>query len=128
MAGITIRKETGGVRPLASGSRPGCNCLGNLYLERDENGKITPTVAFGASVKIFEMYLKNLNGKRGGYSLVDLRMDKDVIDVISALTGTITQRKMASQLAVIGLRTHKLPRKSVRDWMKIINDLMPELE
>jgi len=126
--GITIRREIGGVRPLAIASRAGCNCLGNLYLQRDENGKIMPAVVFGAAVKIFEMYLKHLSGKRGGYSLEGLRMDKDVIDVISALTGTITKRRMTLQLAVIGLRTHKLPRKSSRDWLKIVNDLMPELE
>lgn len=126
--GIAIRREIGGMRPMDVASRPGCDCLGGLYFQRDENGKIMPAAVFGAAVKTFEMYVKHLNGKRGGYSLEGLRMDKDVIDVISALTGTITKRRMTLQLAVIGLRTHKLPRKSSRDWLKIVNDLMPELE
>lgn len=74
------------------------------------------------------MYVKCLDGKHGGYSLADLRADKDVIDVISTLTATMTKRTMSLQLAVISMRTRKLPYKPSREWRKIVNELMPELE
>jgi len=107
---------------------PGHTCLGHLYLERDENQKITADMAFGAFVKVVQSYLKHLAGKRGGYSLESLRTEKDVIDVISTLTGSMTSRTMVLQLAVIGRRSSKLPKIPLKDWRKIISDLMPELE
>ena len=107
---------------------PGCSCLGHLYLERDNDQKVSVNAAFGAAVKIVSMYVKHLAGKHGGYSLVDLRTDKDVIDVISTLTTTMIKRTMSLQLAVISMRTRKLPYKPSRDWRRIVNELMLELE
>lgn len=126
--GIIIQKETGGVRRLPVAYQPGYTCLGHLYLQRDVKGRITPEVAFGAFVKVVQGYLKHLDGKRGGYSLESLRTEKDVIDVISTLTGSVTNRTMVLQLTVLGRRSNKLPQKPVGYWRKIVGDLMPELE
>ncbi len=107
---------------------PGQTALGHLYLERDESEKITADTAFGVFVRIVQGYLKHLDGKRGGHSLESLRTEKDVIDVISTLTPGTTNRRMSLQLSVIGRRSNKLPTLPLKDWRKIVSDLMPELE